>query len=73
MVTNRFRVLFRLKKADYVKGNLPVYMRITVNSVRTKISINREFDPAHWNTKAGRATGTKEDARALNAQLLGIY
>jgi integrase len=70
MVTNRFSVLFRLKKpADYVKGNIPVYMRITVNSVRTEISINREFDPARWNTKAGRATGTKEDARALNAYL----
>lgn len=70
MVTNRFRVLFRLKKpANYEKGNKLVYMRITVDSARTELSINREFDPGRWNSKAGRATGTKEDARALNAYL----
>jgi site-specific recombinase XerD len=70
MVTNRFRVLFRLKKtATYEKGNMPVYMRITVNSARTEMSINRTFDPGRWNAKAGRATGTKEDARVLNAYL----
>ncbi|HUC79295.1 MAG TPA: site-specific integrase [Flavisolibacter sp.] len=70
MVTKRFSLLFRLKKpVHYVKGNMPIYMRITVDSQRTELSINREFDPDRWNTKAGRASGTKEDARALNAYL----
>ena len=70
MVTKRFSLLFRLKKPKgYAKGIMPVYMRITVDSERTEISLDREFDPARWNKKAGRATGTKEDTRALNAYL----
>lgn len=70
MVTKRFSLLFRLKKPrGYEKGNMLVYMRITVDNERTEMSVNREFDPARWNKRAGRATGTKEDARALNAYL----
>jgi site-specific recombinase XerD len=70
MVTKRFSLLFRLKKPrGYEKGAMLVYMRITVDSERTEISANREFDPARWNRKTGRASGTKEDARALNAYL----
>lgn len=44
-------------------------MRITVDAQRTEISANRKFDPARWNKKSGRASGIKEDARALNAYL----
>jgi hypothetical protein len=70
MVTKRFSLFFRLKKPrGYEKGNMLVYMRITVDSERTEISANREFDPARWNKKSGRALGTKEDARTLNAYL----
>lgn len=70
MVTKRFSLLFRLKKPkDYKKGGMFVYMRITVDSERSEVSVDRQFDPARWNKKAGRATGTKEDARALNAYL----
>ena len=70
MVTNRFSLLFRLKKLNnHVQGNVPVYMRITVNSRRVEISIHRSFDLARWNVVAGRATGTKEDAKMLNAYL----
>ena len=70
MVTKRFRVLFRLKKPKgYEKGNMLVHMRITVDAARTELSVNREFDPMRWNKKAGRASGNKEDAKALNAYL----
>lgn len=69
-MTKRFSLLFRLKKPkNYTKGNKLVYMRLTVDSERTEISVNREFDPNRWNAKSGRATGTKEDARTLNAYL----
>ena len=69
-MTTRFSLLFRLKKPkNYTKGNKLVYMRLTVNAERTEISVNREFDPIRWNTKSGRATGTKEDAKTLNAYL----
>jgi site-specific recombinase XerD len=70
MVTNRFSLLFRLKKPNnYLKGNMPVYMRITIDSVRSELSVNRDFDPHRWNRKFGRATGNKEDAKTLNAYL----
>ena len=70
MVTNRFSLLFRLKKPNnYVKGNMPVYMRITIDSLRTELSVNREFEPDRWNKKSGRASGNKEDAKTLNAYL----
>ncbi|GIL24484.1 MAG: transposase [Bacteroidota bacterium] len=44
-------------------------MRITVGCARTEISTQRKWDPSRWNIAAGRATGTKEDARTLNAYL----
>jgi site-specific recombinase XerD len=70
MVTNRFSLLFRLKKPNgYVKGNVPVYMRLTIDGKRTELSVDREFDPQRWNKKFGRAMGTKEDAKTLNAFL----
>ena len=70
MVTQRFSLLFRLKKtAKCAKGKMPIYLRITIDSVRTELSVNREFDPQRWNKKAGRAIGTKEDAQSLNAYL----
>jgi site-specific recombinase XerD len=74
MVTNRFSLLFRLKKpTQYRKRNMPIYLRITIDSERTELSINREFDPDRWNKKTGRAIGTKEDARTLNAYLETLH
>lgn len=70
MVTKRFSLLFHLKKPmNYKGGNLLVYMRITVNSERTELSVDRDFDPKRWNKKIGRATGTREDAKSLNDYL----
>ena len=70
MVANRFSLLFRLKKqGNSIKRNMPVYMRITVDGERTELSVDREFDSQRWNKKFGRATGTTEDAKTLNAYL----
>lgn len=65
-----FNVLFYLKKrSTYKSGPVPIYLRIGVNGQRTEVSVGRECDPSRWNSHAGRATGTKEDARSLNAFL----
>lgn len=70
MGTKRMSILFRVKKpTHYEHGNVPIYLRITLDSERTEISINREFDPKRWNQTTGRAIGTKEDARSLNDYL----
>jgi site-specific recombinase XerD len=44
-------------------------MRISLGCQRTEISTQRKWDTSRWNVAAGRAIGTKEDARSLNAYL----
>lgn len=70
VMNSSFSLLFYFKKPKkYVKSALPIYMRITVGCERTELSTQRKWDPDRWNAEAGRAVGTKEDARALNAHL----
>ncbi len=67
-MNNRFNLLFYFKKPKrYKKKELPIYMRVSVGCERMEISTQRKWDPTRWNVAAGRANGTKEDARALNA------
>lgn len=69
-MSRRFNLLFYLKKRNnYEGGPIPIYMRLSVAGKRTEFTTQREWDPAKWNSKAGRATGTKETARELNAYL----
>lgn len=48
---------------------MAIYMRITVNGKRADMSAGRECDPAKWNSRAGRANGTKEEIMSLNNYL----
>jgi len=69
MKTN-FSLLFYLKKQkNYVSGNVPIYMRITVEGNRAEIATNRDCDPRRWNAKGGRAIGSKEEIKVLNTHL----
>ena len=69
MGTN-YSLLFYLKKPkNYVKGPVPVYMRITVDGIPKEISTGRSCDPSRWKAKANRANGTKEETKALNSHL----
>lgn len=70
MSRTRFNLLFYLKKrGNYEGGLIPVYMRVTAGGKRTEFATQREWDPAKWNAAAGRASGTKEEAKELNAFL----
>ena len=70
MLTKNFSLLFYLKRrSNYVSGNLPIYIRITINGRRVEITAQRECEPEKWNIAAGRKNGTKEDVRILNAYL----
>lgn len=53
----------------YVKGEVPIYVRITVDGIAKELSTKRNFDPGRWNHHAGRASGIKENVKALNACL----
>ena len=67
MKTN-FSMLFYLKKQkNYTSGLAPVYLRITVDGERAEVTTNRECEPEKWNSHSGRATGTKENIKSLNA------
>lgn len=69
MKTN-FNLLFYLKKQKaYISGNMPVYMRITVNGKRSEVSAGRDCEPSGWNNQSGRGIGTKSEVRALNSYL----
>jgi site-specific recombinase XerD len=66
-------LLFYLKKPkNYEVGPIPIYLRITVNGQRVEISSGRECNPGKWNSDSGRASGTKEEVKALNAYLDAI-
>ena len=69
MKTN-FSMLFYLKKQkNCTSGLAPVYLRITVDGERAEVTTNRECEPEKWNSHSGRATGTKENIKSLNAFL----
>ena len=69
MKTN-FSMLFYLKKQkNYTSGLAPIYLRITVNGQRAELTANRECEPEKWNSHSGRAIGTKENIKGLNAFL----
>jgi len=70
MLDKSFGLLFYLKKPkNYVKGEAPIYLRITVDSTPKELSVKRSCDPARWNPHSGRASGTREDVKALNKYL----
>ena len=67
---SNFHLLFYLRKQKIYKGGpMAIYMRITVNGKRADMSTGRECDPAKWSSRAGRATGTKEEIKSLNNYL----
>ncbi|MCO5947044.1 site-specific integrase [Mucilaginibacter flavidus] len=69
MKTN-FSLLFYLKKPkNYQNGNVPIYLRITIDGKRAETSTGRECEPALWNSAAGRFKGTKEEIKSFNAYL----
>jgi hypothetical protein len=69
-VRKKLRFLAYLKRPkNYKGGEMPVYLRITVDGVEKEMSAKRSWEPSRWNVKSNRALGTKEDARALNTYL----
>ena len=66
-------LLFSMRKPkNYQSGDMPIYLRITVDGQRAEVAVSRKFDPSRWDTHLGRAIGTKADAKALNAYLEGV-
>ncbi|HEY3390482.1 MAG TPA: site-specific integrase, partial [Prolixibacteraceae bacterium] len=63
-------ILFFLKKSKEDKKKLiPIYLRITVNGVRTELSANRKIELYKWDSNSQRAKGRSDEARNLNNHL----
>jgi hypothetical protein len=55
MKTKNFNLLFYLKKVKgYESGNLPIYLRISVDGKRSEATIGRGIEPEKWDEKRGK-------------------
>lgn len=67
---NTFSLLFYLKKPkNYVDGEMPIYIRITVNGIPKEMSTGKHCVPSNWNPRLGRVDGKKESVRLVNNYL----
>ncbi|MBU0487060.1 MAG: site-specific integrase [Bacteroidetes bacterium] len=59
--------LFYVKRTKAKKsGQVPLYVRITVDSIRTDLSLGRTIDPDIWGSSQGRAIGRTKEAQSIN-------
>src|SRR6187549_2243293 len=65
-----FGCLFYIKKKHKnEKGEMCIYLRITVDSCCVEISTKRKCFTNSWNVKAGRAEGKTDYAKSINGYL----
>ncbi|HTN20211.1 MAG TPA: site-specific integrase [Pelobium sp.] len=63
-------LLFALRKPkNYLSGEMPIYLRVTVDGRRTELAVGRKCDPTKWDSVKGRAIGSKAILKTLNAFL----
>jgi hypothetical protein len=51
------------------QGQLPVFLRITVDGKRSELSTKTYVYPGKWNAGKGRVKGTSEEVRRLNGAI----
>lgn len=64
-----FNLIFYPKKSKGKKGNTLIYVRITINTKRTDISLNRHVDLNEWNVQSKRLNGRTPEAKSFNSYL----
>ena len=52
------------------KGEVPIYLRITINGERASISTDRRVNPELWDKTTEKVAGRSEPARVINTSLL---
>ena len=53
-------------------GTVPIYLRITLDSIRAEIATKRHVLPEKWNHAAQKVIGNSEGARAVNTYLKSL-
>ena len=70
MIGKNFSLLFFLKKPkNYVSGNMPIYIRITVDHQSKEMTTSRHCDPKLREQRAEKAHGKGEFIKELNNHL----
>ncbi len=70
MIGKNFSLLFFLRKPkNYVAGNMPIYIRITVEGNSKEMTTSRKCDPKLWGHKSEKAIGKGEYIKELNQHL----
>ncbi|HFK5574005.1 recombinase [Elizabethkingia anophelis] len=65
-----FNLLFYLKKAKVnSQGEVPIYMRITIDGKISELSTKRTVLPSKWNSQAQSVKGSSEECKSLNFYL----
>jgi site-specific recombinase XerD len=74
MLETSFGLIFFLRKPrpENAEGTHYLYCRITVNGSAKEFSLKHLWHPSRWSFRAGRANGSKQDARTLNAYIDSI-
>ncbi|MDD2636952.1 MAG: site-specific integrase [Bacteroidales bacterium] len=70
---NTFNLLFfAIKKRVNKKGEIPLYMRITINGKKTEMSMHRSIDAKLWNTSSGSAIGNTKISKDINNYIMSV-
>ena len=70
MLSKNFNLIFCLRRPkNYTFGEVPIFIRITIDGDPTEISTGRKCSPEHWDKKAEKAIGKKEEVKELNHHL----
>ncbi|WP_027379106.1 site-specific integrase [Chryseobacterium daeguense] len=65
-----FNLLFYVKKSKInANGEVPIYLRITVDGKITEISTKRTVNTKRWSSGMQKVTGTSEEVKSLNFYL----
>ena len=65
-----FKILFVTKQSRITRsGEMPVFLRVTVNGQRCETSISLKVKPEKWNSSAERLIGDSRESQELNFRL----
>lgn len=69
-MNTKLSILFYVKRAKANSaGQVPIYLRLTVDGARLEFSVKRYVSPEKWSTAQNRMRGNSEESRTINTFL----
>jgi integrase len=70
---NTFSVLFFIRKGrTNEQGQVPIYLRVTVNRKMKSMALHQSIEPELWSIQGNRAIGNSKKARDVNSNLESV-